>query len=220
MKSKVYFPSKDTLLITADYYPVEKPKGYILLCHRSHCNRGEYQYTAPKLNELWFSCLALDQRSGMKIFGHSNETKDRAKIQGLPTGYNDAQPDIEAGIDYLFELAKMPIILFGSSYSASLVLILWKQNPKVESIIAFSPWEYLKWVNVTQEIHWIQKPTFVTSAKKEAPAIERLVQGIDKKYLTHYRPMLEGFHGSKALWQEVLWHEEYWGALEKFLAKS
>ena len=56
------FKSKDGLRITADYYSVDHPKGLILLCHRSHCNRGEYRETAPKLNKSGFSCLAVDQQ--------------------------------------------------------------------------------------------------------------------------------------------------------------
>ncbi len=84
---KVYFKSKDGLEITADYYEVENSRGLILLCHRSHSNRGEYRETAPKFNKLEYSCLAIDQRSGMKVFGEVNETKNRAKEK-------DCQQDI------------------------------------------------------------------------------------------------------------------------------
>jgi len=60
---KITFKSTDGLLMTADYYQVKAHKGIILLCHRSHCNRAEYRETAPKLNALGYSCLAIDQRS-------------------------------------------------------------------------------------------------------------------------------------------------------------
>ena len=76
---KIKFSSIDGLRITADHYEIENPDGFILLCHRSHCNRAEYRETAPKLNKLGFSCLAIDQRSGMKVFGENNETKNRAR---------------------------------------------------------------------------------------------------------------------------------------------
>jgi len=39
----VQFPSKDGLAITADYYDIPDSVCYILLCHRSHFNRGEYK---------------------------------------------------------------------------------------------------------------------------------------------------------------------------------
>jgi len=100
----VNFKSQDGLMITADLYEANNSVGFILLCHRSHCNRGEYRQTAPKFNKLGFSCLAIDQRSGMKVFGVVNETKNRAKEKGLSTGYWDAKPDIEAAIDYSFVL--------------------------------------------------------------------------------------------------------------------
>src|SRR5688572_27952913 len=118
----VQFPSRDGLLITANYYDVEDPTGRILLCHRSHFNRGEYKEIAPRLNTLGYSCLAIDQRSGMKVLGTTNETYARAKEQSLPTGYAAAKPDIEAAVAYLYDKNhKRPIILLGSSYSAALV---------------------------------------------------------------------------------------------------
>ena len=88
---KINFKSKDGLKITADYYEIKNPKGFMLLCHRSHCNRAEYRETAPKFNKLGYSCLAIDQRSGMKVFGEVNETKIRAKEKGLSTGYLDVR---------------------------------------------------------------------------------------------------------------------------------
>jgi alpha-beta hydrolase superfamily lysophospholipase len=137
-----HFDSRDGLSITADYYPVNQPKGFILLCHRSHCNRGEYRETAPQLNALGFSCLAIDQRSGMKVFGVTNETSLRAKQKGLPTGYLDARQDIEAAIDYACSLNNaQPIILFGSSYSAALALLIATQSSKVKAVVTFSAGE-------------------------------------------------------------------------------
>ncbi len=125
----IHFPSKDGLRITADVYPVDQPKGLILLCHRSHCNRGEYRETAPKFNTLGFSCLAIDQRSGMKVFGVINETSALAKQKGLGTGYLDAKKDIEAAVSYAFIMNNnKPIIILGSSYSASLALLISKDT--------------------------------------------------------------------------------------------
>ena len=121
----IQFKSKDGLRITADFYPVEQPKGFILLCHRSHYNRGEYRESAPKLNKLGFSCLAIDQRSGMKVFGVINETSALAKQKGLSTGYLDARQDIEAAVDVAYEMnGNNPIFILGSSYPASLALMI------------------------------------------------------------------------------------------------
>lgn len=217
---KTYFNSKDGLKITADLYEVNKAKGFILLCHRSHCNRAEYRETAPRLNELGYSCLAIDQRSGMKVFGETNETKDRAKAKGLPTGYLDAKPDVEAAIDYAYELNnKMPIILFGSSYSASLALLISIQTDKIKATIAYSPGEYLKGINLSNEIKEINKPTYVTSPKVEIKQVTDVTKNVNLKFIEHFKPTVDGFHGSKTLWKSVSGHDTYWTSLEKFLKK-
>ncbi|NLD48496.1 MAG: hypothetical protein GX660_15120 [Clostridiaceae bacterium] len=217
---KINFNSKDGLIITADLYEVDKAKGFILLCHRSHCNRAEYRETAPRLNELGYSCLAIDQRSGMKVFGETNETKDRAKAKGLPTGYLDAKPDVEAAIDYAYELNhKKPIILFGSSYSASLALMISTQTDKIKATIAYSPGEYLKGINLSNEIKEINKPTYVTSPKVEIKQVTDVTKNVNPKFIEHFKPTVDGFHGSKTLWKSVSGYDTYWTSLENFLKK-
>jgi alpha-beta hydrolase superfamily lysophospholipase len=166
---KITFPSADGLLITADLYQAGDPRGVMVLCHRSHCNRAEYRETAPHFNTLGYSCLAIDQRSGMKVFGEVNETKERARALGLGTGYRDAQPDIEAAIVHAYQLnGNQPIILLGSSYSASLALILAAKMDEVAMVIAFSPGEFLKGITVARQIEGLKKPVFATSAKKRS----------------------------------------------------
>jgi len=217
---KVNFISKDGLKITADYYKVENHKGFIVLCHRSHCNRAEYRETAPKFNKLGYSCLAIDQRSGMKVFGEVNETKNRAKEKGLPTGYLDAKPDIESAINYAFKLNdNNPIYLLGSSYSASLSLLISTKTDKLKATIVFSPGEYLKGVNLAEQIKAINIPIFATSTEKEIQQVSEILKFVDKKHITHFKPKVEGFHGSKTLWEVVKGFETYWNALEQFLKR-
>jgi len=218
---KINFKSKDGLLITADYYKVENHKGFIVLCHRSHSNRAEYRETAPKFNKLGYSCLAIDQRSGMKVFGEVNETKNRAKEKGLATGYLDVKPDIESAIEYAYKLNENnPIILLGSSYSASLALLVSTQTDKIKATIVFSPGEYLKGINLAEQIKSITIPIFATSAKKEIDQLSELLKFIDKKYITHFKPKVEGFHGSKTLWEVVNGYETFWKSLEEFLTNT
>ncbi len=215
---KLQFKSKDGLLITADFYEVKKHKGIILLCHRSHCNRAEYRETAPKFNKLGYSCLALDQRSGMKIFGETNETKNRAKEQKLPTGYLDARPDIEAGIEYAYKLnGNKSIILLGSSYSASLSVLISQESEKVKAIILFSLGEHLKGLELAKKLAANSIPIYATSAKKEIKEVEDVLRFVDKKYVTQFKPKEEGFHGSKILWESVKGFETHWAELKNFL---
>jgi alpha-beta hydrolase superfamily lysophospholipase len=220
MYETVQFKSKDGLLITADLYLAQNAKGFILLCHRSHCNRGEYRETAPRLKSLGFSCLAIDQRSGMKVFGVTNETKVRAKQKGLPTGYLDAKQDIEAAVNYSYKLNNSKsIIILGSSYSASLALLISTETDKIKAAITFSPGEYFKGINLAIEIKSISKPTFITSAKKEVDDVSKLLKLADPRFITHFRPTVEGFHGSKTLWKSVKGYEFYWRTLEDFIHK-
>lgn len=219
LKSKtIRFKSKDGLPITADLYKVDKSKGFILLCHRSHFNRGEYKETALKLNALGFSCMAIDQRSGMNVLGVKNETSTLAKQKGLPTGYLDARQDIEAAIAYLYTLnLKKPIILVGSSYSASLALLVACNNDNVKAVAAFSPSEYLKGVNLAESIRPLAKPLFITSAKKEVKEASHVVRFVHSKYVTQFKPNIDGAHGSRVLWEATTGNESYWRSFRRFL---
>ncbi|WP_197505873.1 serine aminopeptidase domain-containing protein [Urechidicola croceus] len=210
--------SKDKLPISADLYEVNGLKPTILLCHQAGYSRGEYKDTAIKLNYLGYSCLAIDQRSGNEINDIKNETAIRAKDKGLPTDYLDAKQDIEAAIDYLYsENGNQPIVLVGSSYSASLVLIIGKNNPKVKMVAAFSPGEYLKGVNVTKTIKNYDKPLFVTSSKNEVIKVVDLLKEVNTDNLTHFKPSFKGIHGSRALWESTDGNDQYWKVFQSFL---
>jgi len=219
--TKITFPSKDGLSITADFYEIKSKKPMILLCHQAGFSRGEYKDTALRLNELGYSCLAIDQRSGNVANGVINETALNAKKRNLPTAYLDAKQDIEAAIDYLYtKNNKKSIIVVGSSYSATLVLLLGEHSKKVKAIAAFSPGEYYKSINVKDILKDIDKSTFVTSSKKESVALTELISLINPKYITQFIPKAAGIHGSKALWKTTVGNENYWKAFTNFLQKN
>ncbi len=136
----------------------------------------------------------------MKVFGETNETKNRAKKQGLPTGYLDAKPDIESAVDYAYNLNNnKPIILLGSSYSSALALLIAVNSEKVKAVIAFSPDEHLKKVNLEEQIKDLKTPVFAASEKKEIEQVSKVLRFIDKKHITHFKPEVEGFCGSKTI---------------------
>jgi dienelactone hydrolase len=145
--------------------------------------------------------MAIDQRSGMNVLGVVNETYGQARRKGLKTRYLDARPDIEAAIDYAYSKNdRRPIILVGSSYSASLALSISVQNPRVKTVIAFSPGEYLKGNKLAESLRDLKKPVYVTSAKKEIAETTKLMKHVSKEYVTQYKPKAEGAHGSRVLW--------------------
>ena len=213
--------SKDSLPVTIDMYEVNNKKPTVVLCHQAGYSRGEYKETALELNNLEFSCVAVDLRSGNEVTGVKNETALKAKEKGLSTNYLDAQQDIEATIDYVYEInGNKPILLVGSSYSASLVLLIGEKSKKVKAVAAFSPGEYFDSINLKQSIKNINKPIFVTSSKNEIDNVEELISLINPEYVTFFKPEVEGNHGSKALWKSFPGNEEYWNAFKDFLQKN
>jgi len=214
----VHFPSKDGLNVTADLYLVQEPKNFILLCHQAGYSRGEYIETAKKLNKMGYSCMALDQRSGKEVNGVVNQTAKLAKEKGKPSSYKDAKQDIEAAIDYCYKLNKSKtIILIGSSYSASLVLLIATNNKKVSAVAAFSPGEYLKGVQVTESISELNKPIFVTSSKQEIPQVEGIISKVKSTNKIQFKPKLKGIHGSRMLWKSTKGSQDCWKSFTQFL---
>jgi pimeloyl-ACP methyl ester carboxylesterase len=113
----------------------------ILMFHQAGSNgRGEYGDLIPWLNGSGYRVIAWDQRSGGKRFGSNNRTVD-ALPKGTPTSYCDAYPDLQAALDHTIShsLAKN-VVVWGSSYSAALVVQLAaKNNDKVLGVASFSP---------------------------------------------------------------------------------
>lgn len=214
----VNFRSTDDLVITADLYQGQKGQPYLLLCHQAGFSRGEYIETAPWLVSHGYNCMAIDQRSGEKANNIKNTTAVLAREKGLPLDYNSARPDIEAAIDYLYELSGgVPIILVGSSYSASLALIIACKNSKVRAAASFSPGEYLQGISVSSSLKGCTKPVFVTSSKKEFDQTLKVIGEMETKYVHHFKPVVNGIHGSRALWAATPGHESYREAFLTFL---
>ncbi len=217
-KQTVTFYAKDSVLITADTYFLKDMNSTVLLCHQAGYSRGEYIQTAKKLNALGFSCMAIDQRSGKEVNGVVNETAINANSKKLNVGYAGAKQDVDAAINYLYDLnGNKPIILVGSSYSASLALWIASENKKVKAVAAFSPGEYLKGKNLAEIIKPLKIPTFTTSSKRESSSVEKLLRNVDNNYVIHYTPKENGIHGSRAIWKTTDGYAGYWNAFKTFL---
>lgn len=195
----VTFPSEDSVLITADHYLQDKEFPYILLFHQANSSRGEYLEAAQKLLKLGYNCLAVDLRSGKEINYIQNETAARAAGQKLPTSYLDSEKDILASIEYVKQLSSKKIILFGSSYSASLVMKIGNHNPGVAAVIAFSPGEYFQPRVVLKScLSDYDKPIYVTSTLKEKPFVQELISEIPTELSNFmFRNMEKGFMALK-----------------------
>ncbi|MEP0264080.1 alpha/beta fold hydrolase [Dokdonia sp.] len=219
-QNTIDYPSKDGLRITADLYEVSKSDTFIILFHQAGWSRGEYKETAPKLNALGYTCLAVDQRSGGGVNDITNQTNKQAKKAGKSTGFIDAFQDIEATIDYVKKTYKpKKIIIWGSSYSSSLVLKYAGDNPdSIDAVLSFSPGEYFGKDNfIKNSASKIKVPTFITSAQGEKKSWSAINDAIATKTKTTYLPKTSGNHGSRALWNKFSDSEGYWTAVKSFL---
>lgn len=216
----VTFPSLDEVTITADKYVVSTQKPYLILLHQAGYSRGEYRETAPKLANLGFNCLAVDLRSGNEVNFVKNQTAKDAAKKGKPNGYLDAQQDITAAINYVASISKKPIILVGSSYSASLALVEATNNFKVKALVVFSPGEYFNEdLNIKKATSMLYVPVLATSSRMEFQPMKEMLDHLKPKHLTLFKPSREGTHGSRALWESNPNHEEYWMALTQFFSQ-
>ncbi len=222
----ISFNSEDGLLVVADTYIIslEPSTPIILLFHQAGWSRGEYIDIAPKLNELGFNCIAVDLRSGGKINSVQNLTAKRAKASNLPTRYVDSLPDIIAALHFIrSQLPKNKVLLWGSSYSASLVLHVAGKYPElVNGVLAFAPGEYFSKQGKPKT--WIQDsatkinvPVFITSARNEKNNWIGIYGAIQSNKKSLFIPKTEGNHGSKALWEQFDDHNDYWDAVNLFL---
>ena len=214
----ITFPSSDGLIITADLYMQDKSLPYIILYHQANFSRGEYKETAPKLLKMGFNCLAVDLRSGKEVNYIQNETAAKARDKNLPVEYLDAERDMISAIEYIKKQSKERVILFGSSYSASLALKISKNNPSVSVVVAFSPGEYFQpQVTLKTQLAKFDKPVFIASTTNEHPFIKEMMAGVSDNLITWWTPVKgPGIHGSKALWQASPGSEECWMSLLMF----
>lgn len=217
----VTFPAADGLKITADLYLKDYQLPFILLFHQGESSRGEYSEIAVRLLKLNYNCLAVDLRSGEKMNFITNETAKRAKEENIPHGYLDTRQDIEAAMKYILKYNKKPVILFGSSYSASLSLVIARGNDDVKAVIAFSPGEFFRpEIIVKNAISGLSKPVFIASSDIEYEYIEEMVSGVSEanKYMYH-PPKGKGVHGAKALWNSSESSDECWLELLLFFKR-
>ncbi len=219
-QEKVTFTAEDGLKITADLYEANPTKPYILLLHQAGYSRGEYLQIAHKIIKFGYNCLAVDLRSGGEVNYIQNHTALLAVQQGYAADYLSSEKDIKAAINWVKERSNDPVILFGSSFSASLSLIIAKNNPDVKAVIAFSPGEFFgPGLSIKTEIKDLNKPVFAASSFREYPYLDTLLLFVSDTNKTIFAPKNGGEHGAKALWKSNPNNQEYWLALTMFFSK-
>lgn len=217
---KITFNATDGLEISGILYEANPNSPVILLCHMANRNKSEYIEIANKFNELGYTCLAIDQRSGGTNFGGINETFLKAKKKNLDTDYFSALIDIQAAINFLHKKYNQKIILLGSSYSSGLALLEAKNNQKLKAVISLSPGNYYgEKVNpMATIVSKIKIPFLITGSKSEAKILSDSFKDIkfsDDKHF--FAPKVNGMHGSMSLLKSTDGNETYWKAITNFL---
>ncbi len=220
---EILFTADDGLEVTADLYQEHDDLNtpFIVLFHQAGFSRGAYREIAPRLNEMGFNCLAVDQRSGNAANGVTNETAKRARAAGKPTAFVDAVPDMLGAIalarrDY----ARGAVIGWGSSYSSALIIKLAGDDPMlVDAVLSFSPGEYFSPNDfIRSSASDVNVPIFITSARGEAGGWSQIFEAIPSTQKVSFIPSTSGNHGSRALWNQFSDSESYWTEVEAFLA--
>lgn len=196
----VWLHATDNLNVKGTYYQAKNPKAIILLFHQAGSSKDEYATIAPKLVAAGYSALAIDQRSGGAMYGTNQTVQQMPK--GWPDSMEDASKDMEGALRWA-EPLRLPIILWGSSYSASLVIPLANTYPDtVKAVLSFSPGEYFADKNrIERAAGAIQMPIFITSADKpdEEAAAKAIADRVPDHRATLYVPVSGGVHGSSTL---------------------
>jgi pimeloyl-ACP methyl ester carboxylesterase len=217
-QKRVSFQAADGLEITADLYELDETNPYVLLFHQDGSSRGEFQEIAGRLTKFGYNCLAVDLRSGEEENYMQNETARRAKELAVSNDLIDCKKDIEAAISYACEKNGKNVVLFGSSFSASLSLVVGKDHPNVAAVIAFSPGEFFpSEFKVSELLVDYPKPVFAAGMKREEPYLVELLDLVPEDKKTIFVPETsEGGYGAKALWESNNSSFEYWLGLLVF----
>lgn len=226
-KKTITFVAEDGLEITADVYMQhELTKPFIILFHQAGWSRGEYLTIAPRLNNMGFNCMAVDQRSGNKVNDVENETYKQAVKENKTTDFLSAYADMIAAVKFAKEnFSKNKLVVWGSSYSASLVIKLAAEYPDlVDAVVAFSPGEYFTELGkgenfIETAAKKVQCPLFFASASNEKRDWEKIYNAVPGNSKSFFSPDIEGNHGSKALWMDYFDSGSYWLATKKFLMR-
>lgn len=213
----VTLTAADGVRVFGDDYAAAKPRALILLFHQAGSSAAEYATIAPRLVAMGYSALAIDQRSGGDLFG-SNRT---VAALGGSTDEMAAMADLRAALDWA-GTKRLPVIVWGSSYSAALAFLLAAGSPgRVAALLAFSPDEYLPDHDaVHRAAARLAIPVFIDASNaKEAAAARSIDAALVHAPLHVVFAAAHGVHGSSTLnpARDPAGAAENWRAVVRFL---
>lgn len=215
---QVLLEAADGVEVYGSWSTPANPRALILLFHQAGSGQGEYLTIAPRLTAQGFATLTIDQRSGGDMFG-GNWT---VKKLGGERSYLEARRDLDAALAWA-RAKGLPVIVWGSSYSASLALLLAADNPgDIKGVLAFSPDEYFEGKpSVGDAAAKLRMPVFLTSSQdaEEISAAKALFDRVPAANKRQFVPVKGGVHGSSILIAERNpgGAEDGWAAVIGFL---
>jgi len=193
----VTLQAQDGVSIAGLVYPAAHAKAIVLLFHQAVSSKAEYATIAPRLAAAGFTALAIDLRSGGSMYG-PNETAARLSS---PATYEQARLDLVTALDWA-QPQHLPVVLWGSSYSAALVFeVAAAHADEVSAVVAFSPGEYLADRGaVARAAAGVRVPIYVSSAPEadEVRAARAILSASPARVKTQYVPRF-GVHGASTL---------------------
>jgi pimeloyl-ACP methyl ester carboxylesterase len=223
---EVMFQASDGVNVHADLYATgDKSAPIVLLFHQAGSNaRAEYGSIVPRLIEHGYNVLAVDQRSGGTRLGGVNRTA--SAFDGGSPSYCDAYPDLEGALAFVIASGfDGPHVVWGSSYSAALVIRLAAEHPEeVSGVLAFSPasGDPMGACKPGPFLENLETPTLALrpASEMENPRVQAQLEQFQE--LGHATYVAEnGVHGSSMLSPERVEGsvEATWIAVEEFLAQ-
>ena len=213
----------DGVAIYADSYPSGSTSApVILLFHQANAGKSEYATIAPRLAQLGYNVLAIDQRSGGGLYQPPNETVQHL---GVSAPYMSVLPDMDAALAWAkHAYPHARVYAWGSSYSAALVFGFAVKHPRdIAAVLAFSPGEYLPdKTYVAKAARHVAVPVFIDSASdpQEEANARAIYAAVRSRVKEDYVPQ-NGVHGSSTLRADVDpdGTDENWTAVIAFLEK-
>ncbi len=136
---KINFTTTDSQKIVANLFPVEKPKGWLILTHMMPATKESWTEFAKEMRGLGYESLAFDLR------GHGES-------QGGPDGYlkftddehKASIQDLEAGWEFLKTRGALPekTTAIGASIGANLSIWFLVRHPDIGGGVFLSPGNY------------------------------------------------------------------------------
>ncbi|MBZ0212620.1 MAG: alpha/beta hydrolase, partial [Nitrospirae bacterium] len=170
----VTFAANDGSKVFADLYTSNADSRWlVVLFHQAGSNAAEYASIAPRIAALGLDALAVDLRSGGRLWEADNRT---AATYESPQPYEASLPDMEAALDWAAAQGKYSwVVVWGSSYTASLALKL-VARPEIAGMILSSPGEYFPNESVAEWAKAADRfPILITASPEEAEDDEKAI---------------------------------------------